>query len=1104
MRRISTLIAICLLAVSFASGQGLTMADGSQVAGTATVNQVVTPLQSTTTTVASPFFDDFEDATTITSLWSTVSSGNYVWQRTSGTTPSTATGPNDDFSGGGFYMFTEASSGVSGDSTLFISPCVDLTGTVNPELDFYYHIYGSDIGRLDVIVLPTGGTPDTVFTQIGEVQTANADPWLNFNQDLTAYAGQTITVIFAGVRGGSFNGDIAIDEVFIGESSDLDLEVISLNEPTGGICYGAPVPMSFDILNVGILDVDFADSTLNYTVDVTGPLNQSFSGTVNMGNLLVGDTLTITVNGNVDLSAGGIYTFTIAASTQGDNNPNNDTLAVQVNSVPTFSFPYCEDFETFVPGNPGTFANGWQNLASNDFDWRVNSGTTSSTNTGPDGDNTTGSGNYLYIETSSPVGDGDIFDVISPCIDVTGTTNPTMSFAYHMYGADINQLQVWISHSMGLDSILSIVGEKQTDNSDPYLIQEVDLSGYTGIINVVFRGLGGPSFDADIAIDDVKFFERLANDMAGLSISAPDPGCGLGMEALTITGVNVGTDSVFGFNASFDIGAGFVTEMVSDTVAPGDTVSYTFTAMADFSAVGDYTITGIVSATMPVADQEPANDTTSSSMTVNAPIVSTYPYFEQFENGSGGWQTYGNTTFELGTPANTVINSAASGVNSWVTNLTGLYNTNEDGGVIGPCFDMTNAPAGAWVGMSVWWESEFSWDGAVLQTSVDTGATWQNVGAFGAPNNWYTDDAIDGEPGGQEEGWTGRDGDGSDMWVTAAHPLDPSLIGNPYVLMRVAFGSDGSVTDEGFGFDNIGIGVPPVVNLGPDSVFCNNTVLSSGVSGAATYIWSTGDSTETITLVNNTGVLFKDSIVTLTVVDSIGLVGRDTILLGISATIPSISALMVTDSVACNGDSTANLTAMTMGGSGMVDFTWTSASGDSLSSMLDLMAVPAGTYSFTAVDSLGCIATDMVTVTEPTPVAVALDSLIDNTCPDDMAGEIQITVSGGTAPYTFMWDNGDMTEDLTGLAIGDYTGTITDDNECVLVSPTLSIAATDSLPTAALTADTPSGGTQNFTNGSVNGTTFTWNFGDGSADTVISDLSVAYEYAANGMYTVTL
>jgi MYXO-CTERM domain-containing protein len=92
----------------------------------------------------------------------------------------------------------------------------------------------------------------------------------------------------------------------------------------------------------------------------------------------------------------------------------------------------------------------------------------------------------------------------------------------------------------------------------------------------------------------------------------------------------------------------------------------------------------------------------------------------------------------------------------------------------------------------------------VLQSSIDGGASWQNVGAFGdgAPN-WYTDNTINGSPGGSSEGWTGRNSsnNGSNGWVTAIHNLD-ALSGQADVLLRIAFGSDSSINDDGFGFDD--------------------------------------------------------------------------------------------------------------------------------------------------------------------------------------------------------------------------------------------------------------------------------------------------------------
>lgn len=185
--------------------------------------------------------------------------------------------------------------------------------------------------------------------------------------------------------------------------------------------------------------------------------------------------------------------------------------------------------------------------------------------------------------------------------------------------------------------------------------------------------------------------------------------------------------------------------------------------------------------------------------------ITTFPYTEDFESGDGGWvpDNTSNGTWAIGTPTGAIINSAASGTNAWVTNLSGNYNSGEDSSVTSPVFDFTSLAAPS-IEMNIWYDIEFSWDGAVFQSSIDGGTTWNNVGAVGDPNNWYTDDSINGNPGGQQDGWSGTGAAGTNAWVIARHGLT-GLAGESNVIFRIAFGSDGSVTDEGFGFDDINI-----------------------------------------------------------------------------------------------------------------------------------------------------------------------------------------------------------------------------------------------------------------------------------------------------------
>jgi gliding motility-associated-like protein len=96
----------------------------------------------------------------------------------------------------------------------------------------------------------------------------------------------------------------------------------------------------------------------------------------------------------------------------------------------------------------------------------------------------------------------------------------------------------------------------------------------------------------------------------------------------------------------------------------------------------------------------------------------------------------------------------------------------------------------------------------------------------------------------------------------------------------------------------------------------------------------------------------------------------------------------------------------------------------------NISGIPAGSYTLTVTDNIGCTHDFGPTVVnEPLPITVT--SVVTNvSCAGATDGAVNITVSGGTGPYTFSWDNGDLTEDITGLAVGPYTVTVTDANGC--------------------------------------------------------------------------
>ena len=315
-------------------------------------------------------------------------------------------------------------------------------------------------------------------------------------------------------------------------------------------------------------------------------------------------------------------------------------------------------------------------------------------------------------------------------------------------------------------------------------------------------GTTGAGLGSDMAIDALAIREALPIDVAVLGVSLSEPGCGDASITVSATVANLGLSELSGVPLEYLVdGATLVQETLPGTLLPCDVVEWTFTVPVDVSVPRLYEIE--VSHATP-ADDDPGNDLAAAQ--IHPPeLVASWPYAEDFEGESAlQWRAGGvNPSWALGTPAKAAIQGAFSGSRAWVTGGlgAGTYNPDEASFVEGPCYDFS-ALSNPRIELPVWWNAESSWDGALLEASVDDGLSWDRVGDFGDELNWYTDDGVSALPGLQ--GWTGASitGDGSGGWVLAGHDLD-GLAGEPFVRMRFRFGSDSAVQDDGFAFDDL-------------------------------------------------------------------------------------------------------------------------------------------------------------------------------------------------------------------------------------------------------------------------------------------------------------
>lgn len=280
----------------------------------------------------------------------TSSGGSYRWFVNNGRTSTNGTGPAFDARESlvGRYLYTEASNGSAGAEATVTSSCLQLGGLQQPMLEFFYHGHGLDCFQLFVEQQLPGGSWQTIDTLSGPTHQFSRQAWLRRRVLLS----NTATALrFRAVRGLSFEGDWAIDDIRLAEWPQADVRVSGLEINAPSCDSSATLPVVIRVQNQGLTSIT------NLSVGV-----RVGSGTVNNVQLLrtlaAGATDTLQTALPLVFGNNAITAFTSLAN---DTDTRLDTLVS--NRFLTGSirqFPYLEQFDT--PGNwhAGGINSSWQ------------------------------------------------------------------------------------------------------------------------------------------------------------------------------------------------------------------------------------------------------------------------------------------------------------------------------------------------------------------------------------------------------------------------------------------------------------------------------------------------------------------------------------------------------------------------------------------------------------------------------------------------------------------------------------------------------------------------------------------------------------------------
>lgn len=194
------------------------------------------------------------------------------------------------------------------------------------------------------------------------------------------------------------------------------------------------------------------------------------------------------------------------------------------------------------------------------------------------------------------------------------------------------------------------------------------------------------------------------------------------------------------------------------------------------------------------------------------------------------------------------------------------------------------------------------------------------------------------------------------------------------------------------------------------------TVNVSGGTGPYSYVWTPNVGTTASVSGLSAGVY------SVVVTDANGCQLTETINVN-NQNAPTATITSVSDET-CLGAANGSATVSATGGSGNYTYAWSPSGGTSATAT----GLATGTYTVTVTDDSGCITSINVTIGAGLVITVTA-SVTDEDC-GVANGAIDLSVSGGSGNYTYVWSSGEVTQDISGVSTGEYEVIVTDDTGC--------------------------------------------------------------------------